>query len=115
MEDRMNKAPTIKWNGQSGTEYQYWIYPIGTNFKKEAGNYIFAKQTTQNHWSPCYIGQTENLDERLEDHEKETCAKRNGATHMHVHLNSGGEQARRAEEKDLILKWQPPCNEQYVD
>lgn len=66
------------------------------------------------YWSPCYIGQTENLGDRLENHEKEACAKRNGATHIHVHGNGSGEKARKAEEKDLILKWQPPCNDQHV-
>ncbi|MFA5293773.1 MAG: GIY-YIG nuclease family protein [Phycisphaerae bacterium] len=108
----MSEAQTILWPGLSGKEYKYGIYPIGTSFKKEPGNYIFAKQNTQGYWTPCYIGQTENLDERLGNHEKEACAKRNGATHIHVHLTSGGESIRKAEEKDLIQKWKPPCNEQ---
>jgi hypothetical protein len=102
----------IMWHGLSGKEYKYWIYPIGTSFKEEPGNYIFAKETKPGHWSPCYIGQTENLDQRLGYHEKETCAKRNGATHIHTHLTSGGETVRRAEERDLLQKWKPPCNEQ---
>jgi len=108
----MTDAPTIMWPGLSGTEYKYWIYPIGSAFKKEAGNYIFAKETTPGHWLPCYIGQTEDLNDRLGDHEKEACAKRNGATHIHAHLTAGGEAVRKAEEKDLIQKWRPPCNEQ---
>ena len=61
-------------------------------------------------WAPCYIGQTNNLNQRLEYHEKEACARRNGATHIHVHLTSGGETVRRTEERDLLLKWKPPCN-----
>jgi hypothetical protein len=108
----MAEAPTIMWRGLSGKEYKYWIYPIGTSFKKEPGNYIFAKETRSGYWLPCYIGQTENLDERLGDHEKEACAKRNGATHIQTHLASGGEVVRKAEEKDLIQKRKPPCNEQ---
>lgn len=110
----MSDQGTINWPGKSGTQYQYWIYPIDTSFKEAAGNYIFAKQTKPEYWAPCYIGQTENLNQRLGNHEKEACAKRNGATHIHVHANSGGEQARKKEEKDLIFKWQPPCNEQLV-
>lgn len=107
----MSETPTIMWPGQSGKEYKYWIYPIGTTFNKEPGNYIFAKETRPGYWSPCYIGQTENLDERLTDHEKEACAKRHGATHIHTHVTLGGEAIRRAEEGDLIQKWTPPCNE----
>ena len=110
----MSEAPSVIWPGQSGSQYQYWIYPIGTAFREEPGNYIFAKGTIPGGWTPCYIGQTENLNQRLEDHEKEACAKRNGATHIHVHLNNGGEAARRVEEKDLIVKWKPPCNEQLT-
>ena len=110
----MAEAPQISWRGQSGADYTYWVYPIGTSFKEEAGNYIFAKETRPGSWTACYIGQTANLNQRLENHEKEDCAKRDGATHIHAHLNSSGESARKDEEKDLILRWAPPCNEQYA-
>lgn len=106
------EAPTINWAGQSGKTYKHWIYPIGTPFAESPGNYVFARETKPGHWVPCYIGQTENLNQRLGNHEKEACAKRMGATHIHAHTNSGGETLRRAEEKDLIAKWKPPCNEQ---
>lgn len=108
----MTQTPTIMWPGQSGKQYNYYIYPIGRSFNDEPGNYIFAKESTPGRWSPCYVGQTENLDKRLGDHEQEACAKRNGATHIHAHLSSGGEAVRKAEEKDLIVKWKPPCNDQ---
>lgn len=108
----MADVTTIEWHGVSGKAYKYWIYPIGTVLKEEPGNYIFSEETSSQKWSPRYIGQTENLNRRLGDHEKEACAKRYGATHIHAHLNSGGESIRRAEEKDLVQKWKPPCNEQ---
>jgi hypothetical protein len=110
----MSETPTIHWDGKSGKSYKYWIHPIGTSFKEETGNYIFAYESKTNHWRPVYIGQTENLSQRLENHEKEDCAKRNGATHIHSHINSYKTQ-RLYEEKDLILKWQPYCNDQLVD
>ena len=110
----MAEAATIKWPGKSGTEYTYWIYPIETTFSEVPGNYIFAKETSPRNWSPVYIGQTKNLSDRLSDHEKEKCAKRNGATHIHAHKTDGGEAVRKAEEKDLITRWKPPCNEQLV-
>jgi predicted GIY-YIG superfamily endonuclease len=111
----MRHVVTIDWEGKSRRFYHYWIYPTGTSFKEEPGNYIFALQTKPHGWRPIYIGQTINLNSRLENHEKEQCAKLNGATHIHCHLNLKGEQARLAEEKDLILKWQPVCNDQLVD
>ena len=89
--------------------------PDRTKFREVPGNYIFAKETSPGRWAARYIGQTINLNERLGDHEKEACAKRNGATHIHVHANGSGEQARKAEEKDLILNNQPTCNEQLTN
>ena len=102
-------AETIRWEGASGRGYRYWIYPIHTTFKAQPGNYIFAVQTQPGRWAPAYIGETSSLRERLESHEKEECARRHGATHIHAHI-SNGQQARRAEEADLIARWEPGCN-----
>lgn len=110
----MADAQTIDWPGKSGMSYKYEIYPIGTSFKEKPGNYIFAKETRPGSWAPVYIGQTKNLADRLADHEKEACAKRNGATHVHAHTNDGGEDVRRAEEVDLITRWSPTCNDQLT-
>jgi hypothetical protein len=110
----MAETPTIMWTGKSGVDYKYWIYPIGTEFKEKAGNYIYARRPKPGFWSPVYIGQTGNLDSRLASHEKEECAIEHGATHVHVHLSGDGEDGRCREEKDLILRWQPPCNDHFV-
>ncbi|OGW36545.1 MAG: hypothetical protein A2010_07890 [Nitrospirae bacterium GWD2_57_9] len=110
----MNEAAKSNWPGMSGKQYTFEIYPIGTTFNEVPGNYIFAKQVRPGSWQSCYIGQAENLKNRLADHEKQTCAIRNGATHIHAHVNYGGEQTRGIEERDLILLHQPCCNEQYV-
>jgi hypothetical protein len=103
--------PDIYWEGQSGKKYGYWmIHPLGTSFKGEPGNYIYAKETEPRRWRPVYIGQASSLKDRLADHEKEGCAKRNGATHVHAHTSSSTEATRTAEETDLIEKWSPVCN-----
>ncbi len=57
-----------------------------------------------------YIGQMSSLKDGLADHEKEACAKNEGATHVHAYINSGGEAVRLAEESDLIRRWKPVCN-----
>ena len=64
----MAETPTINGVGKSGQKYLYYIYPIGTNFEKEAGNYVFALQSNPNRWRPIYIGQTEDLSERFDNH-----------------------------------------------
>ena len=106
--------PTIKWPGISGRDYTYYIWPRGSTFDPgQAGNYIHAKETAPNTFVPIYIGQTRDLNQRLSNHEQQACVDRKGATHLHVHVTPGGEQARLQEEKDLIVRWQPPCNTQY--
>ena len=102
--------PEIYWEGKSRVKYGYWIHPIGTKFKDEAGNHIYANQTQPSHWSPVYIGQTTSLQDRLADHEQEACALRNGATHIHTHTTPGEEAARLNKESDLIGIWSPVCN-----
>jgi len=102
--------PEIYWEGASGKTYAYWIYPIGTTFLDQPGNYIYARQSSPGRWVPAYVGQTASLADRLADHEKEGCALRHGASHIHCHTTPGGEAVRLAEESDLIAKWRPPCN-----
>lgn len=104
----------IVWEGQSGKTYSYWIHKIGTVFKDTPGNYIFAKEVSPGRWKPIYIGQTSSLPDRLGSHEKEDCATRNGATHIHVHASLSNEDLRNSEEVDLIKRWSPICNEVYV-
>ena len=106
----MPKKPDIRWTGESGKKYDYWIYPIDEQFPEVPGNYIFAKETKPRTWRPIYIGQTKNLAKRMENHEKEQCAIDNGATHIHAHESSDSEDERRKEEADLIEKWNPICN-----
>jgi len=103
---------TIMWPGASGTKYKYWIHPINASFKDSPGNYIFAKETSPDRWTPIYIGETDSLKDRLSNHEKMPCVKRYGGTHIHAHISTADEKVRRAEESDLLAKWDPPCNKQ---
>ena len=103
-------AQEIIWQGASGANYRYWIYPVGNSFNPAPGNYIFAKQGGGG-WHAVYIGETGDLSERFDSHHKAGCISRNGATHIHVHRNDGGVTARRSEEADLVRRWNPPCND----
>src|SRR6516162_7055466 len=104
-------SASIKWCGQSGKEYSYEIHPIETSFQPLPGNYIYAGQAEDGTWVPIYIAQTRGLHQRLEGHVKVEDAIANGATHIHAHYCSNGQAARCSEERDLILQWQPVCNE----
>jgi hypothetical protein len=103
-------AKTCNWTGKSGTVYNYTIYEIGGDWNDVSGNYIFAKEPSPHNWEAVYIGETESFKDRLPNHEKLPCIKRNGGTHVHAHTNEN-EKARLAEESDLLSNHTTPCND----
>jgi hypothetical protein len=108
----MNKSLLIYWKDKSGTSHRFWIYPRGTKFNEPCpGIYIYARETSPHKWIPIYIGQAENVNVRLTNHEQQECVDENGATHIHVSIVTG-EKSRLAIEKDLIQQWKPVCNAQ---
>ena len=103
---------TIIWEGSSGKKYKYWIYDIGhDNFDPVPANYIFAKETSPKIHKEIYIGETEDISERFDNHHKMPCIKQNGATHIHAHKSNIIKETRREEESDLLKKWRPICND----
>ena len=102
-------ARKCEWTGKSGAKYTYEVHPIGILWSDVPGNYIFAKETAPGHWAPVYIGQTQSLRDRLPNHNELPCIKRNGGTHVHVHI-ARDERVRRNEENDLLAAHKTPCN-----
>jgi len=102
---------SFNWPGQSGKEYQYEIHPLDTSLRPLPGIYIYAKQSEDGRWIPIYIAQTRDLHQKLEGHVNVADAIGNGATHIHVHYCSASQASRSTEERDLIHRWQPVCNE----
>ncbi len=102
--------PDIRWEGESGKRYGYWIHPLDAAFRKIAGNVVIAKQDETGEWVPLFAGQTRNFDEGFGDPESVACARKRGATHVHVHFSSPDERTRTAERDDLIARWNPVCN-----
>lgn len=108
----MTEPRTVIWPGKSGNEYRYWVFPLATNFAQAPGNYIFAKEIEPGKWVPVYIGQASDLADRVSGRVSEDCARKYGATHIHVHRNENGITERGQELEDLIACWQTPCNEE---
>ena len=109
--------PDIMWEGASGRKYGYWSSSLYASWKEVPGNYIYVKETSlgSGQWTPLYIGQTANLNQGLAGYEKEAEVIRRGATHVHTHISSPEEQERLAEERDLVAKLRPPCNERLYE
>ena len=104
-------SSSIKWVGQSGTQYPYKIHPLDAPFQAVPANYIYAKQSVDGTWVPVYIAQTRALKQRLEGHVSVEDARVQGATHIHVHFSTTGQAVRCAEEHDLVNRWHPVCND----
>ena len=107
------QSSSCNWPGQSGKQYSYEIHPFETAFKALPGNYIYARQREDGGWIPIYIAQTRDLHQRLEGHVKVEDAITAGATHLHAHYCTAGQAARCTEERDLIQRWQPVCNDAF--
>lgn len=105
-------SDVVNWTGESGKEYPYTSYLINTEFPMSPGNFIYARQNEDGGWVPIYIAQTRNLGQRLEGRVSVNDAIQSGATHIHAHFDTVGQVARCNEERDLLLRWKPPCNEQ---
>ena len=87
-------ANTLDVLGASDRVYQYTIYPIGTTFKQNPGNYIFSKPSEPTKEVLIYVGQTGDLSERFDNHHKMECIKENGATNICVHTSSDNEETK---------------------
>ena len=101
----------VNWIGQSGKRYSYTVYALDTTFQMSPGNFIYARQAEDGSWVPIYIAQTRNLGQRLEGQVTMQDAMQNGATHIHAHYDTAGQAVRCNEERDLLLRWKPVCNE----
>lgn len=103
----------IDWPGQSNRTYRYWFLSdhSASGIKAEAGNYMFVRPANQG-WVPVYVGISDDLRSRLPNHEVWDAARKAGATQImgHTQPDRG---ARENEERDLILRWQPPLNTQH--
>ena len=98
------------WHGQSGTAYEYQVRTSNQSPPPSGGNYIFVRLENSTYY-PLYIGETQNFAQRFQNHEKAACAQQNGTNQIHYHSHNGNAQTRRAEEQDLINRWNPPCND----
>ncbi len=106
----MSEPKEVLWPGKSGRKYAYKVFPLSQEWNDVPGNYIFAKLEA-GRWSSVYIGETESLKNRHASHEKQECAKRNGATHIHAHKSSAEKQERLDEETDIRKSFpNTPCN-----
>lgn len=113
----MSNTATLSLKGKSGNEFTFYIYELGTTFKKVGGIYVFTKRTQNSDgtWSHTvlYIGKTEDLSTRFNNHHKESCYMNKGANRLCVR-QVDTESERERIEKDMIQFYNPSCNDQLT-
>ncbi len=106
----------VTYAGASGAEYEFTACSWDQRFKAAGAVYFITKRTPQPDREPdgvghtrIYVGQTEDLSERLDDHHKASCFKQHAANCICVHPDDN-ENSRLTKENDLIESYHPPCN-----
>ncbi len=109
----MAKPADITFTGRSGTEYTFSVYPMGTSFEKLGAVYFVTRRYKNSEGGytheRIYVGQTENLSTRFDDHHKQSCFDRKNANSVCVYVENS-ERKRLEIEDDLIQNYDPPCN-----
>jgi hypothetical protein len=101
--------------GLSGRDYKYLPLELASaNWFPIAANYAFARRPgtllSAAGWIILYLGEAEDMKERMARHERLSEAIGLGANYVLSHTNPLGVDARRAEESDLIGRHNPALN-----
>lgn len=89
--------------------YAFTVHGPYDDFPSKSGVYVFDKGSSADK-KAYYVGESGDLADRLDNHEKWPAAARLGATHIHIRLVPEGEAARKGMEKELIDEYDPPLN-----
>jgi hypothetical protein len=110
----MAKLEIVTFTGISGNKYKFNVYQWGTNFKVDYGAVYFVTKRTQSSdggysHTRIYVGQTEDLSIRFDNHHKQDCFDRHNKNCICVY-GEQDENNRLLIEQDLIETYGPPCN-----
>jgi hypothetical protein len=83
-------------------------YSINGDFNEVAGIYVITSDSAAQH--KIDIGETENLKERIPNHERRDCWTRHNGIYLWFHLENN-EDSRLEKEKKLRDCFDPPCGE----
>lgn len=112
MKLNMAKLWEIILTGKSWKKYTFNVYLSNTEFKNVGGVYLISKRNheTRKH-NFIYIGQTQDLSTRFDNHHRQDCFDRHWYNCISVH-SENNETVRLQIEKDLIDGIDTPCNKE---
>ena len=109
----MAKIATATFKGASGKSYNFNVYLINVECNDVGAVYVFTKRTVsegKGKHELLYIGQTDNLANRIPNHEKWPCVRKNNGNCLCIHQDNN-EKSRLAKETDLMQGNTTPCND----
>ena len=108
----MAKISTVTMHGKSGQMYAFDCWNTTQAFNPVAAVYVFTlryqRDTVMQH-KVLYVGETEDLSTRFDNHHKEQSIKAQNANCICTHLERDADM-RLAIERDLIAYYDPECN-----
>jgi hypothetical protein len=112
----MAKLADYTITGKSGTKYTFGMYAYPGSWNSVACVYIITKREVKTdgkgYHTHIYVGETEDLADRHDDHHKSDCFEKHGGNCIGILMEKGG-QRRLDIETDIRNngdKW--PCNDQ---
>jgi predicted GIY-YIG superfamily endonuclease len=110
----MSEYGTVTFIGKSRKTYTFTAYSWDQEFKAVGAVYVITKRSPKSgggmDHEPVYIGQTNDLSTRFDNHHKALCFKQKGANSKCVMVEET-EKTRLAVESDLIDNYNAPCND----
>jgi predicted GIY-YIG superfamily endonuclease len=107
----MSELGTVTFTGKSGDQYTFKYYDFSGSWNEVAGVYIVARYNqASNKIYAIYVGETDNLKERMSNHHKQDCFDKNKANIL-CWLGMANQQSRLKAETDLIRGLNTPCND----
>jgi hypothetical protein len=107
------RISTVTLKGRSGQTYDFEVWALGQAFNAVAAVYAitcrYKNSKDEYTHDVIYIGQTEDMSTRFDDHHKADCFKKHKANCICTHRDDD-EDSRLAKEQDLIANYNPPCN-----
>lgn len=108
----MRDMPAIEWCGASGRKYAFHAYELPQTFPKgHGGTYIYCR-FSKGRWLPNFIGHGEFSECIGDRHPEAAMLLAQGATHVHLRLNSDLS-VRESEHRDLLAAQQVPVVEHH--
>jgi len=102
---------TLEYKGISGKKYRFDFYDLKSDWYEIAGVYLIASYNpVQKTVTPIYVGETDNLRERITDHPKQICFTLHNASVLGW-IWEKNPKTRLDIEADLIASLKPPCND----